>query len=49
MSANTHNRVTVHILGEEYVVKGKASGDHIRKLGTYVDDYVRNPTTKSLS
>jgi cell division protein ZapA len=38
MSANTHNRVTVHILGEEYVVKGKASSDHIRKLGTYVDE-----------
>ena len=38
MSANTHNRVTVHILGEAYVVKGKASSDHIRKLGTYVDE-----------
>ena len=38
MSANTHTRATVHILGEEYVVKGKASGDHIRKLGTYVDE-----------
>lgn len=38
MTANKQNRVTVHILGEEYVVKGKASTDHIRKLGNYVDE-----------
>ena len=31
------NRVTVHILGEEYVVKGKASADRIKDLGAYVD------------
>jgi cell division protein ZapA len=38
MTNSAENRVTIHILGEEYVVKGKATADHIRKLGTYVDD-----------
>ena len=38
MANSTENRVTIHILGEEYVVKGKATADHIRRLGTYVDE-----------
>lgn len=38
MTVNTENRVTVRILGEEYVVKGKAPADRIRKLGSYVDE-----------
>lgn len=47
MTANTQNRVTVHILGEEYVVKGKASADHIRKLGSYVDGIMSEIKQKS--
>jgi len=34
---NEPNRVTVRIMGEDYVVKGKAKPEHIQKLGQHVD------------
>lgn len=37
MVNSTQNRVTIRILGEEYVVKGKASIEHIHRLGSHVD------------
>ncbi|MDK2784984.1 MAG: cell division protein ZapA [Bacillota bacterium] len=37
MAGNAPTRVTVRIMGEDYVVKGKAKPEHIQKLGQHVD------------
>ncbi|HKM38943.1 MAG TPA: cell division protein ZapA [bacterium] len=51
--ADLCNRATVHILGEEYVVKGKASAERIKSLGVYVDKTMldiqrRNPCLSTM-
>lgn len=37
MTGNAPNRVTVRIMDEDYVVKGKAKPEHIQRLGHHVD------------
>lgn len=37
MAKNALNRVTVRIMGEDYVVKGKADPEHIQRVGQHVD------------
>ncbi|NMA55383.1 MAG: cell division protein ZapA [Firmicutes bacterium] len=53
MSADTHNRVAIHILGEEYIIKGKVSADRIKSLGAYVNEIMldiqqRNPCLSTM-
>ncbi|MDI3538505.1 MAG: cell division protein ZapA [Bacillota bacterium] len=37
MTGNVPNRVTVRIMDEDYVVKGKAKPEYIQRLGQHVD------------
>ncbi|MGI6604349.1 MAG: cell division protein ZapA [Firmicutes bacterium] len=37
MAEGTLNKVSVRIMGEDYVVKGKSTPEHIKRLGSYVD------------
>jgi len=40
-SSPQQNSVTVTILGTEYLIKGDADPDYIRKMARYVDDKMR--------
>lgn len=37
MATGAANRVTVRIMGEDYVLKGKASPEQVQKVGRHVD------------
>ncbi|HHY92353.1 MAG TPA: cell division protein ZapA [Firmicutes bacterium] len=37
MATGADNRVTVRIMGEDYVLKGKASPEQVQKVGRHVD------------
>ncbi len=42
------NRVAVHILGEEYVLKGSSSTEEMYRVGRYVDQLMKSLAEKNV-
>ena len=42
------NRVAVHILGEEYVLKGSSSTEEMYRVGLYVDQLMKSLAEKNV-
>lgn len=41
MEAQSKNRVSITIMGEEYLLKGSSSAEQMQKVGRYVDQLMK--------
>ncbi len=48
MEAKEKNRVTVVIMGEEYILRGSSSTQDMHKVGRYVDQLMKTLSDKNL-
>jgi len=48
MDDREKNRVTLMIMGEEYVLRGTSSPEDINRVGRYVDNLMRKLTEKNV-
>ncbi len=42
MEEKEKNRVSVHIMGEEYILRGSSSTDEMYEVGNYVDQLMKS-------
>lgn len=42
------NRVTVHIMGEEFILRGSSSAEEMYNVGSYVDRLMRSLADRNL-
>jgi len=48
MEDNGKNRVTISIMGEEYILRGSSSTDEMHRIGSYVDRLMRTLAEKNI-
>ncbi len=48
MEDNGKNRVTISIMGEEYILRGSSSTDEMHRIGSYVDHLMRTLAEKNI-
>ncbi len=48
MEDKEKSRVTVHIMGEEFILRGSSSPEEMHKVGTYVDRLMRSLAEKNV-
>ncbi len=48
MEEKGKNRVTVNIMGEEYILRGSSSTDDMYKVGQYVDQLMKSLAEKNV-
>ncbi|MFO7951869.1 MAG: cell division protein ZapA [Bacillota bacterium] len=48
MEDKDKNRITVNIMGEEYVLRSSSSKDHMHRVGNYVDRLMKSLAEKNI-
>jgi len=48
MEEKEKNRVTVNIMGEEYVLRGSSSTNYMYRVGSYVDQLMKSLAEKNI-
>ncbi len=48
MEEKEKNRVTLYIMGEEYVLRGSSTPDEMHRVGRYVDQLMKSLSEKNM-